>query len=170
MSPASLKPTLDPGQTHRALARLRLLDLVILLGLLAVLAAAGWALAGAAGRADGAPGRLGPIIWTGLAALAALGLGSAILEITSARARRLNDLDRCAAAYLGGCAGAAALNLLAGALTVRTILANGVANGLWLLAGLCLCLNVVGTVLTLPRLRHLRSLHYRPTLPITRIR
>ena len=114
-------------------------------------------------------GGMAPVVVVGVAGLAALGGAMALLEITGRRARRADTLRRAASTYKVGCAAAGALNFLAGCATVAVVFANGVSGGLWVPAVLILALNALGLVLALPRIKHLRSLHYSPTLPVTRV-
>ena len=54
-------------------------------------------------------------------------------------------------------------------LALAVLAASGVSGGLWLPQLLVLAANVLGLVLAVPRVKHLRALHYRPILPLTRV-
>lgn len=152
---------------HRAVRQLRLMGgLMVLALLLVVLAAA----AGAVIRlVHPRQGQLSAVVVSGLVGIAALAAGVAVLEVVTRRAKAAETLALAVAAYRRGCVIAGGLNFVAGLYTVSVIFANGPANGLWVPQVLIVAVNVLGMVLAVPRVKHLRRLHYSPTLPYSHV-
>ena len=163
----SARGVLIGEDVHRIVRRLRAVGGIIALGLVLVVlvAAAGLVLRLFRPVAGDMSAVLGPAA----AAILALAVGAGMLEAFSRKAMHARSLEAAVAAYKLGCASAGVLNFLAGCLTAVVFFTNGVANGLWVPQVLILALNVVGLALALPKMKHLRKLHYRPTLPVTRI-
>jgi hypothetical protein len=145
----------------RVLAGLTVLGIVVL----ALAGAGGFLLRGSYPVTGGT----GVVALIGVVAILCLGGGMAMLELSSRKAKAAGSFKPAAQAYRSGCRGAAGLNFLAGALTVAGIYSNGISNGLWIGQGIILGLNLLGLVLATPRVKHLRDLHWRPTLPVTRV-
>ncbi|OPX21925.1 MAG: hypothetical protein B1H04_05810 [Planctomycetales bacterium 4484_123] len=68
-----------------------------------------------------------------------------------------------------GCVVAGMANLVAGGITVAVIFRSGVGGRLWMAEVLLLALNVLGLATAMPKMKHLRALHYRPVLPASRL-
>jgi hypothetical protein len=152
----------DPG-VHRAVKRVHMLGTILVAALaLAVLGA----VVGMLVRTyRPVAGTRQPVVLAGLVALAALGGGVVLTGYANRRARSSSQLAQAVTAYLGGCLGAGAVNLLAWLVTLGVLLANGISHTLWLPTLIVLGLNFVGVLLALPRLKHLRRLYYSPSLP-----
>lgn len=152
----------DPG-VHRAVKRVHLLGTILVSALvLAVLAV----VVGMLVRTyRPVPGTRQPVVLAGLFALAALGGGVVLTEHASRRARSSKELAQAVTAYLGGCLGAGAVNLVAWIVTLWVLLANGISHMLWLPTLMVMGLNFLGVLLALPRVKHLRRLYYSPSLP-----
>ncbi len=114
-------------------------------------------------------GSIGAVVTAGVIALAALVVGLVAIEKTSRMARKAGSLAGAAARYRMGCIIAGASNSASACVTLAVLGGGGVSNGLWLPILLATALNVLGLILATPRIKHLRSLHYRPVLPISRV-
>jgi hypothetical protein len=152
---------------HRIVAALRLAGGLVVLGLgvVVVLTAIGlivravWPVSGS----------LGGVIFAGVLAVLALAGGATLLELTGRKAKKADTLEGTVAAYKLGCAIAGAINFLAGMVTVILLFTGGISGGRWVPILIVTTINVFGMVLAIPRVRHVRALHYRPTLPISRV-
>ncbi|KPK83790.1 MAG: hypothetical protein AMJ81_07330 [Phycisphaerae bacterium SM23_33] len=158
---------LSNEEVRAALQAVRMLAGLVLGGLVLVV------VLGAAGVAvrllRPVDGHMGPIVLAGTVGFLLLAGAIVVLEVSGRRAGRAQTLERAVLAYRGGCAVGGGLNFLGGVVTVIVIFANGVSGGLWVPAVLVLALNSLGLVLAVPRLKHIRRLHYSPTLPVTRV-
>jgi hypothetical protein len=152
----------DPG-VHRAVKRVHVLGTILVAALVLAVLAAVVAIMVRTYRP--VVGTRQPVVLAGLVALAALGGGVVLTECASRRARSSKELAQAVTAYLGGCFGAGASNLLAWIISVGVLLANGISHMLWLPTLMVLGLNFVGVLLALPRVKHLRRLYYSPSLP-----
>jgi len=152
---------------HRLVRQLRFVAGLIGLALAAVaaLAAAGMVLR----AARPAEGSFAAVVLAGVIALAALAGGVTALELSTRRAKKAGSLAAAAAAYKIGCIIAGGANFAAGCVTLIVVFTGGVSGGLWLPELLVLAMNLLGLGLAVPRVKHLRQIHYRPTLPVTRV-
>ena len=168
MSQASRKPLpLDAGEeVYSSLRKVRLVAGLIVLGMVLVTLAAGVGIVIRLARPVG--GGVALVIVVAAAAVVSLASGALLLELAARKAHRADSLRLAAEAYQSGSALAGTINLLAGCLTVGSIFSSGLSGGLWLPKLLVLGMNLVGMAICIPRLRRLRELHYRPTLPYTR--
>jgi len=114
-------------------------------------------------------GSFSAVVGSGVVALLALVGGLVGIELTSRRAKKADTLEAAAAFYKLGCLVSGGVNFAAGLVTLVVLATNGVSNGLWLPQLLVLAVNVLGLILAVPRVKHLRVLHYRPILPLTRV-
>jgi len=161
-------PSLVVGEdVHRVVKDLRLIG--VLAGLAMVLVVVAGLLAVALRAARPVAGGLSAIVLAGIVAVAALAGGATALELWGRHAKRAPDLQHAISAYALGCAVAGGANFLAGAVTVIVVFANGVSGGLWIPDLLVLAISVMGLILAVPRMKHVRELYYRPTLPVSRI-
>mgnify|MGYP006304513623 CR=1 FL=1 len=160
--------SLPIGQdVYRIVVRLRLVGGLVLLALgLTVLLAAGGFLLRAFRPVDGG---VAAVILAGAVAVLALAGGTVALEVTSRKARKAGSLEGAVAVYRLGCAIAGAVNAAAALVALIVLYANGISGGLWIPLAIVLVLNLLGMALAVPRVRQVRRLHYRPTLPISRI-
>ncbi len=152
---------------HRMVSRLRLVAAAVWLALALV---AGLAVLLLVLRAlHPVKGGFGPVVAAGVLALAGLGTGAAALGLTDRKARRGASLEEAANHYRIGCLIAGAANFAPSCVTLGVLWASGVSGGLWLPQLLVLAVNLLGLLLAVPRLKHLRSLHYRPMLPLSKV-
>jgi hypothetical protein len=160
-------PMLLEEGVHRVVRKVRLAQAVLALGLGGVLlTAAVGAIVRIKAPTDG--GLAGPLT-AGVLGIAALTVGLIVLRISERSVTRSPAIQDAAASYLVGCWIAGGLNLLAGAVTAIVVFANGVSNGLWLPTLLVLVLNVTGSALALPRVKHFRRMFYSPSLRCARL-
>lgn len=151
---------------HLSMKRLRSVAGVMALGTVAVFLGAG---AGMAVRlARPVRGGLAWVLVAGGVGLVALIVGLGLLVWGNRQAKRAEAIKAAAGAYLTGCAVAGAANFAAGVVTVGAIFSNGLSKGLWVPQVLVLAVNLLGLVLAVPKVEHLRRLHYSPTLPTSR--
>ncbi|MHC4715382.1 MAG: hypothetical protein ACYS5V_00280 [Planctomycetota bacterium] len=164
---AAAQSVLHSEGVNRSVRRLRLIGAVIALCLAMLLIAA----AAAMGLRAFVPieGTMTAALIAAAVAVAALGGGAAALEGYGRRARKAESMEAAVGAYSTGCIVAWLGNLTAGAVTICVIVLNGVGSGLWIPQLLVLALNVLGLALAMPKMKHLRELHYRPTLPVSRV-
>jgi len=169
MSPPAMQPAspLLGEDIHRVTARLRLVAAGIGLALAAVGVVGAVLLVLRALRP--VEGRFAAVVAAGAVALAALVGALVALEITGRRAKKAPALAPAAAGYLAGCLIAAGANFAAACVTLVVLGQNGVSAGLWVPTTLVLAVNLLGLLLAIPRVKHLRQLHYRPILPVTRV-
>jgi len=114
-------------------------------------------------------GSFGPVATAGVVAIVALAAGLAAIELTSRKAKKAGELETAATLYKIGCVIAGGANFVGGIVTLCVLLSNGVSKGLWIPTLIVLAINLLGLILAVPRVKHLRALHYRPILPVTRI-
>ncbi len=151
----------------RSVRRLRAMGAIIALLLVVLLLAAAGAMVFRA--LSPVAGTMTKALIAAGVAVAALALAVVVLETYSRRAKKAGAMESAVGAYSTGCVVAAVANLAAGAVTVGVIVVNGVGGGLWVPELLVIGLNVLGLVMAMPKMKHLRDLHYRPTLPGSRI-
>ena len=157
-----------PGEeVHRIVAALRLMGFLVVLGLVMLLLATAIGLIVRAARP--VEGSLGPVIFAAVVAVAALAAGATLLEVTGQKARKAGTLETTVAVYKLGCAIAGMTNFMGGTITVIVLLTDGISGGRFFPLLLVTAINAVGMVLAIPRVRHVRAMHYRPTLPISRV-
>ena len=147
-------------EVNRLLRRLR--GIAALMGLAAVLLM----LVGAAlilvRLAWPVPGGVSQVLIGGAVAFGAFAAGATVMEVVARRTAAAKSFERAIVIYQAGGIVAAGLNFAATLFTLHTIVAAGVSGGLWMAQALVLTLNATGLYLTLPRVRRLRRLHYRP--------
>jgi len=152
---------------HRMVRELRVVGILVSLALLVIVIGG---LAGLLFRAlRPVRGSFGPAIFAGVVAVLALAAGVVIVEVTNRKARKARSLETTSAIYKTGCLIAGGVGLAAGCVSLVVLLVNGISRGLWLPQVLVLTVNVLELLLAVPRVRHLRRLHYRPVLPVTRV-
>ena len=152
---------------HRTVSRLRLVAAAVWLALALV---AGLAVLLVVLRVlSPVQGSLAPVVVAGVLALAGLGAGAIALGLTDRKARRGRSLEEAANHYRVGCLIAGASNFAVSCVTLGVVWACGLSGGLWVLQLLVLAVNLLGLTLAVPRLKHLRALHYRPMLPLTKV-
>jgi hypothetical protein len=152
---------------HRTVSRLRLVAAGVWLALALV---AGLAVLLVVLRAlHPVKGGFAPVVAAGVLALVGLGAGATALGLTDRKARRAGSLGEAANHYRVGCLIAGASNFAVSCVTLGVLWGCGVSGGLWVPQLLVLAVNLLGLLLAVPRLKHLRSLHYRPMLPLTKV-
>jgi len=161
------QPMLLNSSVSRSVRRLRAMGALIVLCMV-VLALAG-AVAVVVRLVRPVAGTMAAALVAAGVAVAALAAGAAALEALGRRARKAGSMEAAIGAYSTGCVIAALANLAAGAFTIGMIVTYGLGRGLWIPALLVLGLNVLGLVMAMPKMSHLRELHYRPTLPGVRV-
>jgi len=152
---ATGRPVLLSGSVGRSVRRLRVLGALIALGAVVLVIAA--AVAGAVRIFLPVAGTMGAVIVAVAAAVAALAVGAVALEVLGRRARGARSMEAAVADYSAGCVVAAVANLAAGAVTVGVVAVSGISGGLWVPAALVLALNVLGLVMAMPKMKHLRD-------------
>ena len=154
-------------EVHTTVQRLRAVGAIIALGTTALVATAAAALVWRAFH----PTSGGTALLAAAAGVSILALGGGLtaLELLGRRAKRADSLAGAVSAYKTGCIAASAANFLAGGLTVAAIFHIGIGGRLWMAELLLLALNVLGLATAMPKMKHLRALHYRPVLPTSRL-
>jgi len=167
--PQAPRPTGLPfgEDIHRMVAQLRLAGAAVSLSLAGVVIAAVVLLVVRISRP--VAGSFSTVVVAGVIALAALVGGLVAIELTGRRAKKADTLEAAAAGYKLGCLLSGGLNLAAACVTLVVLATAGVSRGLWVPQLLVLAVNVLGLILAVPRVKHLRALHYRPILPLTRV-
>ena len=165
--PAAQPGPLFGGDIHHMVAQLRLV------GALVSLALGGVILVGLVILVvrifSPTDGTFGPVATAGVVAVLALAGGLVTIELTSRKAKKAVDLEAAATFYKIGCVVAGGANFVGGVVTLCVLQANGVSKSLWIPTLIVLALNLLGLILAVPRVKHLRALHYRPILPVTRV-
>ena len=110
-----------------------------------------------------------PVLFSGAGAILAIVAGAGIMGLAVERIKRAESFELAAAIYVKSCLTSGAMNSAAGALAILVVFLNGLAGRLWLPDVLVVCVTLLGLILSVPRLKRLRKLHYMPTLPYVRI-
>jgi hypothetical protein len=110
-----------------------------------------------------------PTVCSGIGAIIAIVAGLVIMGWSIERIKRAESFELAAAIYARSCLTSVAMNSAAGVLAILVIFLNGLAGHLWLPDVLVVCVTLLGLILSVPRLKRLRKMHYTPSLPYVRI-